>query len=74
MNAHADEVKGHAKEVAGIVTGDDELKAQGRDERVAAQVEGKVDDAATHVEAGLHSTQRKVDGLFARLTRWVRRS
>jgi uncharacterized protein YjbJ (UPF0337 family) len=74
MNAQAHEISGHAKEVAGIVTGDDELKAEGRDERVAAQVEGAVDDAAKHVDAGIGATQDKVDGLFARLSHWVRRS
>ena len=74
MNAHADEVAGHAKEVAGIVTGDDQLKAEGRDQRVGAEIDGKVDAAAKHVAAGLDATQHKVDGLFTRLTRWVRRS
>jgi len=74
MNAHADEVAGHAKEVAGIVTGDDQLKAEGRDQRVGAEIDGKVDAAPTPGAAGLDATQHKVDGLFTRLTRWVRRS
>jgi uncharacterized protein YjbJ (UPF0337 family) len=74
MNAQSDEVAGHAKEVAGIVTGDDKLKAEGRNERIGAQIDGSIDDAAKHVASGLDVTQAKVDGLFHRLTRWVRRS
>lgn len=74
MNAHANEVAGHAKEVAGIVSGDDKRKAEGRSERLGARVDGFVDDATKHVEAGLAATQTKVDGLFRRITRWVRRS
>jgi uncharacterized protein YjbJ (UPF0337 family) len=74
MNAQSDEVSGHAKEVAGIITGDDKLKAEGRNRRLGAELDGSLDDAAKHVEAGLAATQTKVDGLFQRLTRWVHRS
>lgn len=74
MNTHADEVAGHAKEVTGIITGDDKLKAEGRNERTKAELAGKVDDAADKVGSGIEATQEKVDGLFHRLTHWVRRS
>ena len=74
MDAHAEEVAGHAKEVAGIVSGDDKLKAEGRNQRRGAELDSSIDDAAKHVEAGIDATQVKVDSLFHRLTRWVRRS
>ena len=74
MNARADEVAGHAKEVAGIASGDDALKAEGRSERRTAELDGKVEAAADKVGSGVDATKEKVDGLFARLSRWVRRS
>ncbi len=74
MNAHADEIAGHTKEVAGIIAGDDELKAEGRAERRSAEVEGKVDAATEKVGAGIDTAQEHVDGLFHRFSRWVRRS
>jgi uncharacterized protein YjbJ (UPF0337 family) len=45
MGATSDKVRGQAKQVAGVVTGDEELEAQGRTDRRVGQAEEKVDDA-----------------------------
>jgi uncharacterized protein YjbJ (UPF0337 family) len=42
----ADKLKGHAKEAGGDLTGDDELKNEGKVDRAAGGVKDKVGDAA----------------------------
>jgi uncharacterized protein YjbJ (UPF0337 family) len=41
-----DKLKGHAKEAGGDITGDDELKNEGKVDRAAGGVKDKVGDAA----------------------------
>ena len=50
MGAKSDQVKGHAKEVAGIVTGDKRLKSEGKVDRLAGETKGKVDEVKDKVE------------------------
>jgi uncharacterized protein YjbJ (UPF0337 family) len=45
MNTQSDQVKGHAKSVAGIVTGNKDLQAEGDAETRAAAAAAHIDDA-----------------------------
>lgn len=74
MNQQSDEFAGRAKEATGIITRNEALEAKGREDRATAQLNGAIDNATSHVDAGLGHAQEKVDGVFRRLSRWVRRS
>jgi uncharacterized protein YjbJ (UPF0337 family) len=51
MSDHrTDEVKGRAKEAAGAVTDDDELKREGKGDQAAASVKEKVEDAVDSIK------------------------
>ncbi len=45
-----DEAKGRAKEAAGAVTGDDDLKKEGKTDQAAASVKDKVEGAVDKVK------------------------
>jgi len=45
MNTKSDQVKGHVKSVAGIVTGNDDLQAEGDSETRTAEAAEHIDDA-----------------------------
>ncbi|MCB0870955.1 MAG: CsbD family protein [Solirubrobacterales bacterium] len=45
-----DEIKGRAKEAAGAVAGDDELKNEGKTDQAAASVKEKVEGAVDKVK------------------------
>ena len=45
MNSQSDQVKGHAKSVAGIVTGNKDLQDKGDAETRTAEAEAHIDDA-----------------------------
>lgn len=49
-NHKTDEVKGRAKEAAGAVTGDKELKNEGKTDQAAASVKDKVEGAVDKVK------------------------
>ena len=54
MSDHkTDEVKGRAKEAAGAVTGDEELKNKGKADQAAASVNEKVEGAVDKVKEKL---------------------
>jgi uncharacterized protein YjbJ (UPF0337 family) len=50
MGEKIDEAKGRAKEAAGDVTNDDELKREGKVDRATSSVKDKVGDAADKVK------------------------
>ena len=61
MDENTDEVKGRIKEAAGTLTGDKDLEAEGKVDRVASevkdkirQVEDKVEDLVDKVKDSLH--------------------
>lgn len=58
----ADELKGRAKEAAGAVTGDEDLKQEGRAEQGLAEVREKVTDAADKVKQGIDAVKDKLTG------------
>jgi uncharacterized protein YjbJ (UPF0337 family) len=49
-----DEVKGRAKEAAGAVTGDDELKREGKADQAAGKVKDAVESVKDKVTDALH--------------------
>lgn len=51
--ANADEVKGRAKEAAGALTGDTDLKNEGRADQAAGKAQKAVGDAADSVKGAL---------------------
>lgn len=50
MGEKTDKVKGHVKEAAGDLTGDDDLKAKGKADRAAGTIKEKVHDAVDTVK------------------------
>jgi uncharacterized protein YjbJ (UPF0337 family) len=54
MGENIDEVKGRAKEAAGDVTDDQDLKNEGRVDKAVSDVKDKVDDIADKVKDKLH--------------------
>ena len=50
MSAKSDQVKGHVKEAAGVLTGDKDLESEGKTDRRTGEVEEKIDHAKDKVE------------------------
>ncbi len=50
---YADEGKGRLKEAAGSLTGDDELKNEGKGDRAKASIKDKVDKVADKAKGAL---------------------
>ena len=61
MNSQTDQVKGHAKSVAGIVTGNKDMQAEGDSETRTAEAAGHIDDAKDKVEEVLDHIKDKLD-------------
>ena len=61
MSGKSDQVKGHLKETAGIVTGDDELQAEGKADQRTGKTEEKIDHAKDKVEEVVDKTKDKVE-------------
>ena len=54
MGEKLDQAKGKAKEAAGDVTGDKDLKREGKTDRVAGEVKEKVGDVVDKVKDAVH--------------------
>jgi len=54
MGDDMDRTKGRAKEAAGAITGDQELKNEGKVDQASAGVKEKVGDAVDKVKDALH--------------------
>jgi uncharacterized protein YjbJ (UPF0337 family) len=50
MGEKADQAKGRAKEAAGDLTGNDDLKNEGKSDRIGGEVKEKVTDAVDKVK------------------------
>ena len=64
MTAKSDQVKGKAKQVTGIVTGDKELEAEGNADRLSGETAEKIDHAQGKVHDVIDSVEGFVDGAF----------
>lgn len=62
MSNHTDDLKGRAKEAAGAIADDEDLKEEGRDDQRAAAVKDKVDQIADKVKDGIDDVKRRVTG------------
>jgi uncharacterized protein YjbJ (UPF0337 family) len=61
MSAKSDQIKGHGKEAAGILTGDKDLESEGKDDRHAAEAEEKIDHARDKVDEVLDKAVGKAE-------------
>ncbi len=59
MSAKSEQVKGHAKEAAGIVIGDQRLQDEGRADRVAGEAKGRVEQVKVALEALMDTGEAK---------------
>ena len=50
MGANSDQVKGHAKEAVGSLTGDKDLESEGKADRRGGEAKAKVDKVKDKVE------------------------
>ncbi|NLA35168.1 MAG: CsbD family protein [Actinobacteria bacterium] len=60
MSGTTDDFKGRAKEAAGAITGDEDLKNEGKADQVAGSIKHKAEDAKNWIE-------EKVDEVKERL-------
>ncbi|CAM3947335.1 MULTISPECIES: CsbD family protein [Tsukamurella] len=58
----AEDLKGRAKEAAGAVTGDEDLKTEGKADQVEAQIKEKVAEVADAVKGGVDAVKDKLSG------------
>ncbi|EFV14097.1 CsbD family protein [Segniliparus rugosus] len=58
----AEDIKGRAKEAAGAVTGNDELKAEGQADQGLAAAKQAVTDIADKVKDGVEAVKDKLTG------------
>jgi len=63
MGATSDKIQGQAKEVTGIVTGDEDLEAQGKADRKVGEAEEKIDEAKDKVKDVLDDVKDKAADL-----------
>ena len=63
---NADQVKGRIKEAAGDLTGDDDLKREGKTDRAAGHVKEAIDDAKEKVESTVDAVKDRVHDLTNR--------
>lgn len=59
MSAKSEQVKGHAKQAAGIVIGDQRLQDEGRADRVAGEAKSKVEQVKATLEALMDTGEAK---------------
>ena len=58
MGAQSDQVKGRAKEAAGILTGNDDLAAEGRTDRLTGEAHEKIAKAKDKVAEVIGKTRK----------------
>lgn len=61
MSGKSDQVKGRAKEAAGILTGNKDLEAEGKADRLTGEAEEKIDHAKDKVNELIDQAKGKVD-------------
>jgi uncharacterized protein YjbJ (UPF0337 family) len=63
MGAQSDQVAGKAKQAAGIITGNEDLEAEGRTERRSGQAKEKIEDAKSKIEDVVDTGAKKVEAV-----------
>lgn len=64
MGAQSDQAKGHAKEAAGLLTGNQDLQAEGKAERLAGEAQEKVDKVKDQAEGALDKVQHTLNDVL----------
>ena len=57
MSAKSEQVKGHAKEAAGVLTGNKNLESEGKTDRRTGEAEEKIDHAKDKIEEMIDKTK-----------------
>jgi len=60
MDGTADDVKGRAKEAAGAVTGNDDLKREGKTDQAAGKAKDVLDDVKDTAEGAVDKVKDKL--------------
>jgi uncharacterized protein YjbJ (UPF0337 family) len=74
MSAQSDQAKGHAKEAAGLLTGNQDLRAEGKAERVAGETQEQTDKVKDTVVGGLDKVQHALNDILNKAKKAVRRT
>ena len=61
MTGQTDDLKGRAKEAAGALTDDDDLKRDGQSDQTASGVKEKIDDAGDWAKEKVDAVKDKID-------------
>jgi uncharacterized protein YjbJ (UPF0337 family) len=61
MSGEMDQAKGRVKQAAGDLTGDDDLRREGKVDEMAGKLKDKVDDAKDKVEDAIDRARGKAD-------------
>ena len=73
MSAQSDQAKGHAKEAAGLLAGNEDLQAKGKAERVAGETQEQTDKVKDTVEGGLDKVQHALNDVLDKAKQAVHR-
>lgn len=60
MSEQTDKIKGRAKQAAGDLTGNDDMKREGEADETAGKVKGKVDEVKGKVDDAVDSVKDKL--------------
>lgn len=61
MSGKSDSAKGHVKEAAGVLSGDEELEAEGKRDQLAGKVKNKTSQAEAKVEHGIDKAKDAIE-------------
>ena len=61
MGAESDQVKGKAKQAAGIITGNEKLESEGKSDRRTGEAKEKVEQAKDKIEQKLEQAKDKIE-------------
>jgi uncharacterized protein YjbJ (UPF0337 family) len=74
MSAQSDQAKGHAKEAAGLLTGNEDLQSEGRAEQVAGEAQEQTEKVKDTVEGGLDKVQHALNEVLDKAKKAVHRA
>ncbi len=63
MSEKTDRISGRAKQAAGDITGDDDLREEGETEEAAADAKGKVGEIADKAKVKAEEAKQKAEGV-----------
>jgi uncharacterized protein YjbJ (UPF0337 family) len=61
MSGKSDSAKGHVKEAAGVLSGDEELEAEGKRDQLAGKAKNKTAEAEEKVERGIDKAKDSIE-------------